>query len=93
MSAARSDFMSSRPAVGSTRAETERRRALALKELDDRLNASMGAKTPQPAGQAGPSGKEDRQLGPITQTPTVRKSGDGDMLGETNYVPDGVSQD
>lgn len=83
--APRGDLMSSRPpAQGSSRAETERRRALALKALDQRLNASMTTKIPQPASQAGPS--VDRQPAPITQTPTI---GSGEMLGETSYVPEG----
>lgn len=91
--AGRSDFMSSRPAQGSSRAETERRRALALKALDQRLNASMGAKVPQPSGQTGPSGREDKQPGPVTQTPMIGKGGEGGMLGETSYVPEGETHD
>jgi hypothetical protein len=65
-------------APGGARAEAERRRALALKALDQRLHAATaGAKqhAPPPA-PAGPS----VQIQPQPSQPT--------MLGETNYVPD-----
>ncbi|PBP20113.1 eukaryotic integral membrane protein, partial [Diplocarpon rosae] len=64
---------------GSARQEAERRRALALKELDQRLNAASKPK-PQapPLVQTGPSAQIQPQ--PV-QTPAA-------MLGETSYVPD-----
>lgn len=60
---------------GSARAEAERRRALALKALDQRLNAAT-AKAPQ-QNTAGPS---------VQVQPTA--STEQPMLGETSYVPD-----
>lgn len=82
---------------GSARAEAERRRALALKALDQRLhaataNAASRAATntvgpppqqPQPAVAAAPSVQSQPQLTQtaMTSTPTP-------MLGETSYNPD-----
>lgn len=76
----------SRAQAGSSRAETERRRALALKALDQRLNAATAAaaaKAPQPpvAGQ-----------GDISTQPNVNQSAmttPENMLGETHYNPEG----
>lgn len=76
----------SRTQAGSSRAETERRRALALKALDQRLNAATAAaaaKAPQPpvAGQ-----------GDVSTQPKVNQSAmtaPGNMLGETHYNPEG----
>lgn len=79
----RSEFTSSRPSHGSSRAETERRRALALKALDQRLNAGKAARVAQPAGTVG--GDVVQQPVPITQTPTI-DSGNDKILGETSYV-------
>ncbi|KAI9734804.1 MAG: hypothetical protein M1818_006791 [Claussenomyces sp. TS43310] len=83
ISASRGESFMQRSAPGSTRAETERRRALALKALDQRLSASMTAKTPQPAS-AGPS--TDAQPKAVAQN--VMTSQPSNMLGETSYVPD-----
>lgn len=58
---------------GSARAEAERRRALALKALDQRLNA-VTAKAPVQAS-AGPS----VQVQPVASD---------QQLGETSYVPE-----
>jgi len=82
ISASRGDTFAQRSAPGSTRAETERRRALALKALDQRLNASMTAKTPQPAS-AGPS--TDAQPKPVAHTAMTSQPAN---LGETTYVPE-----
>ena len=65
-------------APGGARAEAERRRALALKALDQRLHAATaGAKAQVPPSvPAGPS----VQIQPQPSQPA--------MLGETNYVPE-----
>jgi len=85
MSASRGESyrQSTNGAPGSTRAETERRRALALKALDQRLNASMPKQPPS----SGPS--IDAQPKPVAQT--AMSSQPSSMLGETNYVPEGES--
>lgn len=82
ISASRGDTFTHPNAPTGTRAETERRRALALKALDQRLNASMTAKMPQPAS-AGPS--TDAQPKPIAHTAMTSQPAD---LGETAYVPE-----
>jgi hypothetical protein len=64
-------------APGGARAEAERRRALALKALDQRLHAASASSKPQaPPPAAGPS----VQIQPQPSQPS--------MLGETNYVPE-----
>jgi len=65
-------------APGGARAEAERRRALALKALDQRLHAATAGAKPQapPPAAAGPS----VQIQPQPSQPA--------MLGETNYVPE-----
>lgn len=81
VSASRGDTFVQRGTPGSARAEAERRRALALKALDQRLNAaSAGSSRSQvpPPAPAGPSVQIQPQ--PNMQSP---------MLGETNYVPEG----
>lgn len=90
-SASRSDSFMQRGAPGSTRAETERRRALALKALDQRLhaatantNTTVKAQPPPPPVQAGPS----VQTQPQPSTQTAMTSQPAEMLGETNYVPE-----
>jgi hypothetical protein len=91
MSASRGDSFLHRNQPGSSRAETERRRALALKALDQRMDqrmsASMTAKTPQP-GHAGPS--VESQPKPSTQTAMSNQP--GSILGETSYNPDGEGE-
>jgi hypothetical protein len=76
VSASRGETIVQRGTPGSARAEAERRRALALKALDQRLHASI-PKPPPPT--TGPSVQIQPQ--PHIETP-------GTMLGETNYVPD-----
>jgi hypothetical protein len=64
------------------REEAERRRALALKALDQRLQAAAAGRAPSQSStlnQAGPS-----QARPATPTVSAGQS----MLGETNYTPD-----
>ncbi|RDW62731.1 DUF1751-domain-containing protein [Coleophoma crateriformis] len=73
-----------RGAPGGARAEAERRRALALKALDQRLNAATaGAKSVPPPTASGPS----VQVQPQTTTQTAMST-DSASLGETNYVPE-----
>ncbi len=89
VSASRGDSFMQRSAPGSTRAETERRRALALKALDQRLHAatasaSMTAKTPQPTSSA----VTDVTSQPKPSTQTAMTSQPASILGETSYVPD-----
>jgi hypothetical protein len=80
MSASRGETFMQRnaSAPGSARAEAERRRALALKALDQRLHSATAGSKPQPPppAPAGPS----VQIQPQPSQPT--------MLGETNYVPE-----
>ena len=81
LSASRGESIVQRGTPGSARAEAERRRAIALKALDQRLHAATAAppkpKPPPPA--PGPSVQIQPQ--PNIETP-------GAMLGETNYVPE-----
>lgn len=67
----------------SKREEAERRRALALKALDQRLQAATGGRT-----HAGPStlGEPSSQHRPTTPTPSAPTA--QGMLGETSYNPD-----
>lgn len=68
-----------RGAPGTARAEAERRRALALKELDSRLHAARaGSSKSQPPPPAPPASVQV-QPQPATQP---------EMLGETSYVPE-----
>jgi len=76
VSASRGDAFVQRGAPGGARAEAERRRALALKALDQRLHAATaGSSKPQPP----PAPSVQVQPQPNTQP---------EMLGETSYVPD-----
>jgi len=89
VSASRGESFVLRSAPGSTRAETERRRALALKALDQRLHAASAgvgptAKTPQPVSTAA----TDITAQPKPSTQTAMTSQPSSMLGETSYVPD-----
>ncbi|KAK0651224.1 eukaryotic integral membrane protein-domain-containing protein [Cercophora newfieldiana] len=97
---ARGDGFGQRGAPGSARAEAERRRALALKALDQRLHAAT-AGSAQRAPSAGPSSAPSNPA-PSTSGPTVQTqpqvqsqkamtSQPSGLLGETNYTPDGDS--
>ncbi|QSZ33298.1 hypothetical protein DSL72_002886 [Monilinia vaccinii-corymbosi] len=85
VSASRVDSSSThqRSTPGGARAEAERRRALALKALDQRLHAAT-AKVVSPPAPTGPAVAIQPQPG----TQTAMTSQQGDMLGETNYVPE-----
>jgi hypothetical protein len=66
---------------GSARAEAERRRALALKALDQRLHAATASSKTQPS--------QPTQVGPSVQVqPHANIETPSAMLGETSYVPD-----
>ncbi|KAK7977487.1 hypothetical protein PG996_003541 [Apiospora saccharicola] len=75
-----------RGAPGGVRAEAERRRALALKALDQRLHAATSTRSSsQPPNQtSGPTISAQSQ----SSTQTAMTSQPTAMLGETNYVPD-----
>ncbi|CAM1504223.1 Fc.00g018140.m01.CDS01 [Cosmosporella sp. VM-42] len=85
----RNDNLLSRGAPGGARAEAERRRAIALRALDQRLTAATGnagARAPSqpPAPPSGPTVQTQPQ--PATQT--AMTSQPGQMLGETKFEPD-----
>ncbi|EHK49054.1 uncharacterized protein TrAtP1_000359 [Trichoderma atroviride] len=85
------DGFQHRGAPGSARAEAERRRAIALKALDQRLNAATAAarqssQAPPPA-PAQPSGPPV-QVQPQSSAQTAMKSEPGPMLGETKFEPE-----
>lgn len=88
-SAARGETFLQRGTPGSARAEAERRRAIALKALDQRLHAASASpasrSSPQPPSHtAGPT--VQTQPGPATQT--AMTSQPGPMLGDTKFEPD-----
>lgn len=85
VSASRGETFMQRGTPGSARAEAERRRALALKALDQRLHAATAgtSKAPSPPSVAGSSIQLQPQ--PNVQAPAA-------MLGETNYVPENESE-
>lgn len=84
-----------RTAPGGARAEAERRRALALKALDQRLqaaaasNPSRSQPTPPPREPTGPT----VQTQPGASTQTAMTTQPAAMLGETNYTPDTEGMD
>ncbi|ETS77342.1 hypothetical protein PFICI_11216 [Pestalotiopsis fici W106-1] len=87
LSAAQGNNYLPRGAPGGVRAEAERRRALALKALDQRLHAATGAPRSQsqpPSHINGPTVSTQ----PQTSAQTAMTSEPTAMLGETNYVPD-----
>lgn len=95
ISAARGDnnFIQ-RTAPGGARAEAERRRALALKALDQRLQAAASnpgrsQPTPPPREPTGPT----VQTQPPASTQTAMTTQPAAMLGETSYTPDNESID
>ncbi|KAI1110034.1 eukaryotic integral membrane protein-domain-containing protein [Nemania sp. NC0429] len=89
ISAAQGSNLHQRSAPSGVRAEAERRRALALKVLDQRLHAA----TSSPATRSQPT-PPPQTSGPTVQTqphPNVQAamtSEPGTMLGETHYNPD-----
>ncbi|KAK9778694.1 putative Rhomboid-like protein 19 [Seiridium cardinale] len=88
VSAAQGNTFLSRGAPGGVRAEAERRRALALKALDQRLHAATSAPprshSQPPSHTSGPTVTAQ----PQTSTQTAMTSEPAVLLGETNYVPD-----
>ncbi|KAH8599356.1 eukaryotic integral membrane protein-domain-containing protein [Bisporella sp. PMI_857] len=78
--ASRGNASLARGAPGSARAEAERRRALALKALDQRLHAATGGPSskPQPPPQAPPASVQ------VQPQPNDQPT----MLGETTYNPE-----
>jgi hypothetical protein len=90
VSAARGDTMLQRGTPGGARAEAERRRAIALKALDQRLHAagaaSTAGRTPSqpPVQPSGPPVETQPQL----YTQTAMTSQPGPVLGETKFEPD-----
>lgn len=79
VSASRGDTSVQRGTPGSARQEAERRRALALKELDQRLNSAS-----KPKPQAPPPAP----VGPSVQIQPQPVQAPAAILGETSYVPD-----
>ena len=81
ISASRGEAHSQRGGPGGARAEAERRRAVALKALDQRLSA---------ATSSGPS--SSKPSAPQAAQPSVpvqaQPNAQPEMLGETSYVPD-----
>ncbi|KAK1851331.1 rhomboid family protein [Colletotrichum chrysophilum] len=95
MSGGRGNNYIQRSAPGGARAEAERRRALALKTLDQRLhaataNAAARSSSQPPAQQ--PTGPTV-QTQPAPNTQTAMTTGPTEMLGETNYTPEQDSND
>ncbi|KAG9257477.1 eukaryotic integral membrane protein-domain-containing protein [Emericellopsis atlantica] len=93
MSAARGESYLQRGTPGSARAEAERRRAIALRALDQRLHAATGtapSRSPsQPSAQAPGGGQQDGQRSQHqANAQTATTSQPGPMLGETKFEPD-----
>lgn len=89
MTAARGENFVQRGTPGSARAEAERRRAIALKALDQRLHAAGSSpqanrSSSRPPTQASGSGERGHQAN--TQTATTSQP--GEMLGGTTFEPD-----
>ncbi|EEP80568.1 conserved hypothetical protein [Uncinocarpus reesii 1704] len=68
------------------REEAERRRALALKALDQRLQAASANRVQQPANPTAASSQSPSQ--PNAQSPAPAVAPGQSMLGETSYTPD-----
>ncbi|KAL1884388.1 hypothetical protein VTK73DRAFT_82 [Phialemonium thermophilum] len=97
VSAARGDNFLQRSVPGGARAEAERRRALALKALDQRLHAATAnaatraqqAPTPPTVQPPAPSATGPTvQTQPQAQPETAMTSQPSGALGETRYSPD-----
>jgi hypothetical protein len=81
----RGDRALQRGTPGTARAEAERRRAIALKALDQRLNAaSTRAPAPAPSQPSGPP----VQTQPQPTSHTAMASQPDAVLGETKFEPD-----
>ncbi|KYK55720.1 hypothetical protein DCS_07684 [Drechmeria coniospora] len=94
MSSSRGDRLLQRGTPGSARAEAERRRAIALKALDQRLNAATGGAGGWPSSQnpSQPTGPTV-QTQPQPSTQTAMTSQPGQLLGETKFEPDNHHND
>ncbi|TDZ74666.1 Transmembrane protein 115 [Colletotrichum trifolii] len=93
----RSNNYIQRSVPGGARAEAERRRALALKTLDQRLHAATATNnaarsSPQPPAQQPTGPTVQTQPQPLT-TQTAMTTQPAEMLGETNYTPEQDSSD
>ncbi|KAI1815705.1 eukaryotic integral membrane protein [Poronia punctata] len=80
-----------RAAPGGVRAEAERRRALALKVLDQRLHAATGAGNPASRPHPPPAAQPNNTTAQTQSQPNVQAamtSQPSTMLGETHYNPD-----
>lgn len=87
VSAAQGTNFTQRNSGGGVRAEAERRRALALKALDQRLHAATTntrSQSQPPTQTNGPTVNTQ----PQSSTQTAMTSQPATMLGETNYNPD-----
>jgi hypothetical protein len=89
ISAAQGSTFHQRSAPSGVRAEAERRRALALKVLDQRLHAATGgpairSQSTPPTQPSGPT----VQTQPAANVQAAMTSEPGTMLGETHYNPD-----
>ncbi|EJT72060.1 hypothetical protein GGTG_11308 [Gaeumannomyces tritici R3-111a-1] len=90
-----------RGAPGGARAEAERRRAVALKALDQRLHAATAHAASRPSG--GSSHQQSQPAAVATTGPTVQSQPQPSaqtamtsppvLLGETNYVPEHESSE
>ncbi len=96
ISAARGDnSFVQRGVPGSARAEADRRRALALKALDQRLHAATAGRSQAPPAAPVASTPAPSATGPTVQSqPQAGSQGamtsqPGPLLGETHYNPDG----
>lgn len=90
VSAARGEnsFMQ-RGTPGSARAEAERRRAIALRALDQRLHAASGnAPGAAPPSQAASASSDQAVATPPTNAQTATTSQPSEMLGETKFEPE-----
>ena len=90
MSAARGENFLQRGAPGGARAEAERRRAIALRALDQRLNAAGASSTSRSSSQtpAQHSGQAPETQQHQANAQTATTSQPGQMLGETKFEPD-----
>ncbi|KAI1344035.1 eukaryotic integral membrane protein-domain-containing protein [Xylariaceae sp. FL0016] len=90
ISAAQGNTFLQRSAPGGVRAEAERRRALALKVLDQRLHAAATT-NPAPRSSSTPPAQANGpaiQTQPAPNVQTAMSSQPDTLLGETHYNPD-----
>lgn len=75
-------------AAGGARAEADRRRALALRALDQRLHAAAAQKAPEDASHG--STVVSSQVTTVAAEPAQRSMDTGDILGETSFHEDAL---